>query len=81
MKKIKGNIIGHGESTHTHVANGKDVTVLGDEAERNMELDAPNGCLVTHEEHKTIEIPAGRYEVGGVLEFDPATEESREVRD
>jgi hypothetical protein len=80
MEKRKDNVIGFGEVTgHTHCANGPSVEVFGDE--REMELNAPQGCNVTHEEHKLIEIPAGKYNVGGVLEYDPAAEEARRVQD
>jgi len=79
MKKSKTNIVGHGENGHVHLAQGKDVNVYEDE--KNMELDAPFGSTITHEEHKIIEIPAGKYHVGGVLEYDPAAEEARRVKD
>lgn len=80
MKKRNDNIIGFGEVTgHTHRANGTLVEVFGDE--NAMELSAPHGCNVSHEEHKPIEIPAGRYHVDGVLEYDPAMEEARRVAD
>ena len=79
-KQVKENVIGLGEVTgHRHIATGKGVRVFEDGSD--MELQAPHGAVVTHEEHKAIEIPAGVYEVGGVLEYDPAVEEAREVRD
>ena len=80
MKKKKNNHIGEGEHTgHFHLASGKDVAVYEDE--QDMQLDTPDGCTVSHQEHKQIEIPAGRYHVGGVLEYDPALEEARRVKD
>ena len=80
MKKSKTTIIGHGESGHTHLANGKNVSVF-EENNEPAEVEAPEGMEITHEEHKAIEIPAGTYRVGGVLEFDPAEQEARQVRD
>jgi len=37
--------------------------------------------ILTHEEHKPIKIPKGKYLVYGVKEFDPFEEEIRRVRD
>ncbi len=81
MKKRNDNIIGFGEVTgHTHRANGNAIEVF-DADDNSMNLNAPTGCSITHEEHRKIEIPAGRYNVDGVLEFDPAAEEARKVID
>ena len=80
MKKKVNNHIGEGEHTgHFHLAQGEEVEVF--EEKESMELHTPNGCSVTHQEHKIIEIPAGRYNVGGVLEYDPAAEEAKNVQD
>jgi len=80
MKKSKTNIIGYGEVTgHTHRVSGKKVKVFNEGDD--FEMEVPSGGTITHEEHKTIEIPAGVYRVGGVLEYDPAAEEVRQVQD
>jgi len=79
-KKKENNHLAAGEATgHYHDAVGDGVAVLesGDE----LFLDAPNGATITHQEHKHIEVPAGRYKVGRVLEYDHFAEESRQVRD
>jgi len=38
-------------------------------------------CVVTHEEHNPITIPAGDYKIGIVREYDYITEEARRVAD
>ena len=44
-------------------------------------MDAPRAIVLEHEEHKPIEIPAGRYEVEIVREYDHFEEEARAVAD
>lgn len=71
--------LAEGEVTgHAHRCVG-DVEVYNIDGGR--ELDAPDGCTVTHEEHNTIELPPGRYDTIIAVERDHAAEEAREVRD
>ena len=51
------------------------------EEENGLYLDAPEGGTITHQEHLPIEIPAGQYKIGRVLEYDHFLEEARQVRD
>lgn len=44
-------------------------------------IDASAPFRVTHEEHKTLDVPAGIYQVGIVQEYDYDTEESKKVVD
>ena len=44
-------------------------------------VEAPMPFRVTHEEHKPIDVPAGKYRVGLVQEYDYDIEESRNVAD
>lgn len=79
-KKRKNNHLVEGEATgHFHAATGNGVSVL--EAEEDVYLNAPNGCQVEHQEHKTIVLPAGAYKAERVQEYDHYTEEARKVRD
>ena len=82
MKRKKNNHLAEGEMTgHFHAATG-DVEVFEEVFEdSSLQLNAPLGSEVTHQEHKTIELPAGTYRTGQVLEYDPAEEEAKEVRD
>lgn len=72
--------IGEGEVTgHVHEVIAEDAFVTGEQDERS--LDAPSGTGIKHQEHKTIEVPPGKYRVYGQQEIDPDTEEARAVRD
>lgn len=86
MKRKENNHLAEGEVTgHYHQAVGEDVEVYEVENEKEnkdvLMIKAPNGTTVTHQEHGHIEIPAGTYKSGQVLEYDPAEEEARKVRD
>ena len=71
----KGNILAEGELTgHAHRCDGQ-----GTVYENN--IFESKGSIITHEEHKPIEIPAGNYEIKIVQEWDYDEEEIREVRD
>jgi len=81
MKQAKNNHLAEGEVTgHYHNAVGKGVKVYEDNGAVCV-LDAPNGCDVTHQEHSTIPIPPGRYNIGIVREQNHAENAAREVRD
>lgn len=83
MKKKKNNHLAEGEVTgHFHAATGEDVEVFEEVFEdSSLELRAPKGSTVSHQEHKSILLPAKNYRTGQVLEYDPAEEEAREVKD
>lgn len=44
-------------------------------------IDAKTDIIITHEEHKKIKLPKGKYFAYGVKEFDPFEEEIRRIRD
>ena len=72
--------LAEGEVTgHCHEAVGEGVELL--ERDGVLYLVAPNGGEVTHQEHATVEVPAGTYRVGRVQEYDHFAEEARDVRD
>jgi hypothetical protein len=76
-KRLPHTRLAEGEVTgHYHEAVGEDCALFED-----WTLDAPNGCEVTHQEHKTVEIPPGEYERSIVQEFDHAEQEARDTRD
>jgi len=74
MKK-KNRVVMEGEVTgHAHVVDEcafvKDGKVV-----------AEKDTKITHEEHKTISLPANKYTISRQREIDPDTEEAREVAD
>lgn len=81
MKKIKieNRKLAEGEHTgHAHKLSKSDVFEL----ENGLrEFVVENEDVLTHEEHKQIVIPPGKYLSGKVLEYDHFEEESREVKD
>lgn len=78
-KEVSNNtniVLVEGEVTgHAHRAVGLDLLFSKDV------LSAPNGTTITHEEHKTIEVPPGEFVVDRVREQDHFMEEARRVRD
>lgn len=72
--------LAEGEVTgHAHVAMAATAQVYGDGPDRL--LTAPDGTEVTHEEHRTIALPPGEYDVGRQMEIDPDTDEVRALLD
>jgi hypothetical protein len=77
-KRHKNNHLAEGEATgHYHAAMSG--TVMAEK--EDLYLDAPAGCEVTHQEHKPITLPPGKFKVGIVQEYDHFAEEARQVRD
>ena len=80
MQKRKDKNLAEGEVTgHAHRCIG-DCEVF-DMPDGTRLLDAPDGCEVTHEEHKTHVLPPGRYITFKATERDHAAEEARAVQD
>lgn len=81
MKKRKDTNLAEGEVTgHAHRCAGAGVAVF-DETDGTRLLEAPSGCEVTHEEHKTHILPPGRYTATIAHEQDHAADDARRVRD
>lgn len=80
-KKLDHNHLAEGEVTgHFHAAEG--ATLYADPAnDDTIIMDAKPGTVIRHQEHKPIAIPAGIYDCHKVVEFDPFSEEAKEVRD
>lgn len=77
-KKVQGRVLAEGEVTgHYHALDHSDVFDTGS----TRVFDVEESDTLTHQEHGPIEIPAGEYESGIVLEYDHFAEESREVVD
>lgn len=80
LKKADNLTLAYGEQTghhHTLVGNAEVFTDnLG-----NKWFVANEDCQITHQEHKTLEIKKGFYEVKIEREFDPWSEEINKVKD
>ena len=81
MKKKMNNHLAEGEVTgHYHKAIGGEVYEDA-YSDSSLKLSAPRGSIIEHQEHKKTILPAGIYRTGKVLEYDPAAEEVKEVKD
>lgn len=81
MDVKKDKIVAEGEVTgHMHRILAEDSTVFVTE-EGKIFVDSPKGTVITHDEHDVIELPAGKYQVSIVQEYDPLEEEIRNVKD
>ena len=80
-KVKKDGVVAEGEATgHAHRVSDIQAAMVLEHGE-NMFINAPDGTTITHEEHKPITLPPGKYKVGIVQEFDHFEEESRRVQD
>lgn len=77
ITKLKTDVLWKGESNH-HKLRGK--FMIGHD-DRSKFFVHSKGCELIHEEHKTIKIPEGFYELGIVQNYDHFTEESHNVID
>ena len=73
---VEGEVTGH---AHRVMPQGDLITVY--EKDGQLFVKAKKSFCVTHEEHKTIEVPDGTYRIRKVKEYDHFAEEAREVRD
>jgi hypothetical protein len=77
-KKRNSNIILEGEATnHFHRLHGGVIL----EKDDTVYLRVVEDGKVTHEEHKTITLPAGDYQVIRQREYDPYERAARQVQD
>jgi len=83
MEQHNGNSILEGEvSNHHHRISKGTIFKTEPTIDNNYllgYLDLESTGLLTHEEHKTIEVPAGKYILHVQREYDPI--EERRVRD
>lgn len=79
-KEQDHNILARGEATgHSHRVHGPRVALFVHA--HILYIDAPEGAEVRHEEHRAMIIPAGKYKVGIVREYDHFLEETRKLVD
>lgn len=73
LKKAKedrrGIVLAHGENGHWHSIDVQDGVELY-EQEGTLFLHTEKEVELTHQEHNTIKIPIGDYEIGRVREMD-----------
>jgi hypothetical protein len=86
VSEVKGKKLNHltlalGEATgHHHTITEGDAELYEHEKTLFLKVNSKKATL-THQEHKTIEIPQGEYEIGIVKEYDHFSEEARNVVD
>lgn len=79
-KKLKHLMLAEGEVTgHSHRVTAGEAELYEDSG--TLYLHCETECVVTHEEHKAVTIPAGDYKIGIVREYDYVSEEVRRVSD
>lgn len=75
-QKSKDRCLAYGEVTgHAHRVDAD--VYLGENGTREFD----GAATITHEEHKPIEVPAGKYASAQVLEFDHLSQMQNPVRD
>lgn len=81
----ENTVLAYGEATnHAHRVVEGQVTVFagtGKESEKKYFSVAQGGAKLVHQEHKTIEIPQGQYEVLNEREYSPFDDAIRSVQD
>lgn len=83
LKKVKTNIVAEGEFTghnHTVITDNNTIAVFSDNTGKKY-IGLMEKSKITHQEHKTLELPAGYYEVIIEQEYDPFEAKIRQVRD
>lgn len=83
LKEIKTNIVAEGEFTghnHTVITEDNSIAVYSS-FDGKKYLNCIKDAKISHQEHKTLEIPCGIYEVIIEQEFDPFEQKIRQVRD
>lgn len=78
-KTQRGYVLAEGEVTgHAHVIT-EEVDLWSTDKVKYLKNDSP--VEVNHEEHNTVTIPKGTWEVGIVQEYDHFAEEAKNVAD
>ena len=81
--KVQGGrlVLAEGEVTgHAHVITDTKAATMHKVGDK-LYVSAKKPVEVTHEEHGTVKLPKGTWEVSKVLEFDHFAMEAREVAD
>lgn len=74
-----GALVESAVTQHTHRVTGKRAKVF--KIGQDTFIEATHPFRVVHEEHKALEIPAGKYRIHAILEYDHFAEEARAVAD
>lgn len=79
----RGLVLAEGEATgHFHGIAEAPAVDLFQGADGTLYLSIREGeARLRHQEHKEIQIPAGQYRIGRVVEIDPFENEVRQVAD
>jgi len=78
----RGYVVAEGEMTgHAHCFEAVAGTEMFKDSEGNLYMSLLSPQKIKHEEHKHIEVPAGKYKIGIVKEVDPFADEIHKVRD
>lgn len=81
QRSNRGWVLAEGESTgHAHVTRTAGCELLEAPGGQRF-LSVKKNAAVVHEEHKSVTVPPGLWEVRRVREFDPFEERIREVAD
>jgi hypothetical protein len=79
-KKKDSNVILEGEATgHAHRIQNGLIFEIGWPTE--MYIKAQKGATITHDEHETIDIEPGIYQVVRQREYDPSLRDGRWIED
>ena len=80
-KKLNHLTLAEGEVTgHHHTITKGDAELYDENGTLFLKVNSKEAEL-THQEHNTITLPKGDYEVGIVKEYDHFEEEAKQVRD
>lgn len=81
--QMKSKILAYGEVTgHAHrLADPEDLAVETFRILNVIYMNVKRPTMLTHEEHKEIQIPPGKYEIGIVRETDHMAGVTRQVAD
>jgi hypothetical protein len=80
-KKLGGDILAHGENGHEHKFVGNVQMYASPTGQQVKYFEALEESKLVHEEHNTIPIEKGYYELVHEREFSPADEMTRQVID
>ena len=87
LKAQENTVLAYGEATnHSHqLVQGQacvySATGSDTEGKKYFEVTSKGGAKLVHQEHKTIDIPQGQYEVLNEKELNPFDEAVRRVQD
>jgi len=82
LKRLDHKNLALGEVTnHAHRATSDDAVLYGREDGSVAVMDLPTGGDVVHEEHATVSLPAGEFDVSIVVEQNHVEDEARQVMD